>query len=63
MRAIPAERYPPGAPAGMSSGLRTDSVIMTDDLATVAEAEINRAIGALPDFTTVGDALRHTLDL
>jgi mRNA-degrading endonuclease toxin of MazEF toxin-antitoxin module len=28
-----------------------DSVIMTDNLATIREAEIDRAIGNLPDMT------------
>jgi len=38
-------------------------VVMTDNLATVRENEIDRAIGALPDMTEIDAALRHTLFL
>jgi mRNA interferase MazF len=47
---------------GRNSGLSNDSVIMTDNLATVADAQINRAIGSLP-MSQVDRALRHTLSL
>ena len=47
---------------GRSSGLSSDSVIMTDNLATVADAQITRAIGSLP-MNQVDRALRHTLTL
>ncbi len=47
---------------GQQSGLLTDSVVMTDNLATVVESAIERVIGSLP-MTTVDLALRHTLDL
>jgi mRNA interferase MazF len=47
---------------GRLSGLLTDSVVMTDNLATVAESEIDRAIGTLP-MDNVDAALRHTLGL
>ena len=40
-----------------------DSVIMTDNLATIREAEIDRAIGTLRDMSEVNNALRHTLGL
>ena len=49
-------------PEGQQSGLLTDSVIMTDNLATVSESAINRVIGLLP-MTKVEVALRHTLNL
>ena len=49
-------------PAGQQSGLLTDSVVMTDNLATVAEVAIDRVIGTLP-MTDVDTALRHTLKL
>jgi mRNA interferase MazF len=49
-------------PEGQQSGLLTDSVVMTDNLATIAESEIDRAIGRLP-MTEVDAALRHTLGL
>jgi mRNA interferase MazF len=44
-------------------GVRTDSVVMTDNLATVHEIEIDRTIGRLPDTSDVETALRHTLGL
>lgn len=40
-----------------------DSVIMTDNLATVHENEIDRVIGALADLAEVDAALRTTLAL
>jgi mRNA interferase MazF len=49
-------------PAGQRSGLLTDSVVMTDNLATITEIAIDRVIGALP-MTEVDKALRHTLGL
>jgi mRNA interferase MazF len=47
---------------GQRSGLLTDSVVMTDNLVTVAESEIDRVIGTL-SMTDVDAALRHTLGL
>jgi mRNA interferase MazF len=47
---------------GQQSGLLTDSVVMTDNLATIAETEIDRVIGVLP-MNKVDAALRHTLGL
>jgi mRNA interferase MazF len=44
------------------TGLLTDSVIMTDNLATVADYAIDRAIGVFP-MAEVDAALRHTLGL
>ncbi|MBI1926925.1 type II toxin-antitoxin system PemK/MazF family toxin [Candidatus Poribacteria bacterium] len=49
-------------PEGQQSGLLTDSVVMTDNLATIAELAIDRVIGSLP-MTKVDVALRHTLNL
>jgi mRNA interferase MazF len=49
-------------PEGQQSGLLTDSVVMTDNLATIADSEIDRVIGRLP-MTEVDVALRHTLSL
>lgn len=49
-------------PAGENSGLLTDSVVMTDNLATVVEPEIDRVIGLL-SMENVNSALRHTLGL
>jgi mRNA interferase MazF len=48
---------------GKQTGLRTDSVIMTDNLATVLDVEIDRVIGVLPDMAAVDAALRHTFGL
>jgi len=44
-------------------GLRTDSVVMTDNLATVLESEIDRTIGHCDDMEAIDVALRHTLGL
>jgi len=51
------------SPEAHGAGLRTDSVIMTDNLATVLHSEIDRSIGALPDMEKVLSALRYTLGL
>jgi len=42
--------------------LLTDSVVMTDNLATVMETAIDRVIGTLP-MQKVEAALRHTFGL
>ncbi|HRA18848.1 MAG TPA: type II toxin-antitoxin system PemK/MazF family toxin [Anaerolineae bacterium] len=47
---------------GQATGLLTDSVVMTDNMATVAEVAIDRRIGVLP-MATIDAALRHTLGL
>jgi len=49
-------------PEGQQSGLLTDSVVMTDNLATIVEVAIERVIGTLP-MKDVDKALRHTLGL
>ncbi len=48
---------------GQQMGLRTDSIVMTDNLATVADAEVDRRLGHMPDLNAVDNALRHTLGL
>jgi mRNA interferase MazF len=48
---------------GQQMGLLTDSVIMTDNLATVLDAEIDRVIGQCGEMGRVDTALRHTLGL
>jgi mRNA interferase MazF len=53
---------PRSTPEGQQSGLLTDSVVMTDNLATIAESAIDRVIGRL-SMTDVDAALRHTLHL
>ena len=49
------------SPEGQQSGLLTDSVVMTDNLATIAESAIDRVIGTLP-MGDVEKALRHRRD-
>ena len=51
------------SPEGQQMGLRTDSVVMTDNVATVREIEIDRVIGHCEDMQPVDTALRHTLGL
>ena len=46
----------------ISSGLLVDSVVMTDNIATVLRTRI-RIIGSLDSMTEVDDALRHSLNL
>ena len=53
---------PLSTPEGQKSGLLTDSLVMLDNLATIAEVAINRVIGSL-QMTKVETALRHTLNL
>jgi mRNA interferase MazF len=48
---------------GKAAGLRLDSIIMTDNLATVFEVEMNSILGHLLDMETVDAALKHTLAL
>ena len=48
---------------GRLMGLRTDSVVVTDNLVTVRDAEVQRVIGRCPDMSQVDAALRHTLNL
>lgn len=53
---------PLSTPQGQASGLLTDSVVMTDNLATIRESEIDRVIGSI-SMDGVDEGLRHTLDL
>ncbi len=48
---------------GKQSGLLLDSVVMTDNLATISLSNINRVIGKLERMNEIGDALRQTLGL
>lgn len=48
---------------GRQTGLLNDSVIMTDNLATILDRAIDRRIGSLLNVTAVDTALRHTLKL
>jgi mRNA interferase MazF len=55
--------FPQSSPDARQMGLHTDSVLMTDNLATVLENEIDRTIGRCRDMQAVDDALRRTLAL
>ena len=48
---------------GQQMGLRTDSVVMADNLATILECEIDQSIGKCPIMHEVDKALRNTLGL
>lgn len=48
---------------GKKAGLLTDSIIMTDNLATVRFIEIERTIGILPNKHLLDDAIRATFGL
>jgi mRNA interferase MazF len=50
------------SPEGQQAGLLSDSVIMTDNLATIAASAIDRAIGSFP-MRQIDAALAHTLGL
>jgi mRNA interferase MazF len=50
-------------PEGVRTGLRLDSVSMTDNLATILDSAIHRALGVWTDMAAVDTALRHTLSL
>ena len=45
------------------SGLLMDSVIMTDNLATIQHSEIDRVLGVFSDLKDLNAALRTTLGL
>jgi mRNA interferase MazF len=49
--------------AAQGAGLRTDSVIMTDNLATVLQQAVAQKLGHLADLTDIDRALRATLNL
>lgn len=48
---------------GKASGLRLDSVIMTDNIVTVLDNEIDSILGSLPNMKAVNTALRYTFGL
>ena len=47
---------------GLQSGLLSDSVVMTDNLATIVESALDDVIGNIP-MSDIDRALRHTLAL
>ncbi|MCW5234898.1 type II toxin-antitoxin system PemK/MazF family toxin [Verminephrobacter eiseniae] len=48
---------------GQIMGLRSDSVVVTDNLATVLDREIDKTIGHCPSMPVVDAALKRTLGL
>jgi mRNA-degrading endonuclease toxin of MazEF toxin-antitoxin module len=52
-----------GSPESAGSGLRLDSVIMTDNIVTLQENKIDSVIGAISDMKEINDALRHSFGL
>ena len=54
---------PLGSAISRGTGLRTDSVVTTDNIATILDSAIDRTIGAIGDMTMIDAALRHTLSL
>ena len=48
---------------GQQAHILMDSVVMTDNLATIRENEIDRSLGNLKNMTVVEAALRHTLSI
>jgi len=51
------------SPEGISSGLRLDSVIMTDNLITVFNSEIDSVPGSLLKISKIESALCHTFGI
>lgn len=49
--------------SGLSTGLKLDSVIMTDNLCTLSGSELDKTLGSWPDMAAVDAALRHTLGI
>jgi mRNA interferase MazF len=52
-----------GSEGAKGSGLLMDSVIMTDNRATIHYSEIDRIIGSFAGLTEIDEALRTTLAL
>lgn len=48
---------------GRQAGILMDSVVMTDNLATVRESEIDKVIGTMANMDKIDQALKHTLSL
>lgn len=54
---------PLNSPLAVAAGFRTDSVIMTDNIATVLSTAVAAKLGRLTDMHSVDEALRVTLAL
>ena len=50
------------SPEGKASGLRLDSWLMTDNVATVLDSEVDSALGRM-DMHAVEQALKYTMAL
>ena len=48
---------------GQQTGLLSDSIIMTDNIATVRLSEIYRRIGTFTDLNALKESLKHTFGL
>jgi mRNA interferase MazF len=48
---------------GKTMGLLSDSVVVTDNLVTVLDREIDKTVGHCPAMSVVDAALKHTLGL
>ena len=51
------------SPEGHKMGLRTDSVVMTDNVVTIRDSQVERIVGRCSDMSHVDAALRHTLNI
>jgi len=51
------------SPEGKQIGLQSDSVIVTDNLATIQERFINKILGSLSNMNLVESALAYTFNL
>jgi mRNA interferase MazF len=51
------------SPAARGTGLRTDSVVMADNLGTILHQAVAEKVGQLADLREVNQALRATLGL
>lgn len=56
-------RFGKASAEGRAMGLLSDSVVVTDNLATILFREIEKAIGTCPRMREVDTALRQTLGL
>ena len=59
----PSRIFVSRATSGRDTGLLVDSVVMTDNVATVSLNAVSRVIGTMPAMNEVDAALRHTLGL
>jgi mRNA interferase MazF len=62
-RAGYASRVLVAGASARQSGLLMDSAVMTDNLATIHDAGIDRVLGIIQDLTEVDAALREALAL